>query len=116
MRRPNLRQLMRHFIWWCVALVIVPFIVIFASVIARSETITHIGLVLLFWLGYPLALVLGHPVFDPALKTIPTGAPPIVILLAFWAVVCLFLAAVSAMLANRTFEGDARKSGARPSM
>ena len=95
---------------------VVPFIVIFASVIARSETMTHIGFVLLLWLGYPVALVLGHPVFDPALRTIPTGAPPIVILLAFWAVVCLVLAAVSAMLANSTFERDARKSGARPSM
>src|SRR3954466_11437763 len=75
MRRPNLGQVARHFIWWCVALVIVPLIVVFASVIVRSETMTHIGFVLLFWLVYPVALVLGHPIFDPALKTIPRGAP-----------------------------------------
>ena len=115
MRRLSLSQLARHFTGWYIALVVLPFIVILTSVIVPSEMMTHLEFFLLFYVGYPAAVVLGHPIFDPALKTIPTGAPPILICLAFWAVVCLFLAAVSVMLANRTFERDAPQAG-RPSM
>src|SRR6266571_8589509 len=79
MRRFSLSQLARHFTWWYIALVVLPFIVIFTSVIVPSEIMTHIAFVLLLYVGYPAAVVLGHPIFDPALKMIPTGAPPILI-------------------------------------
>ncbi|SRR6266704_4777280 len=110
------RQFVRHWVWWFVGLVIIPSIVGFACVLTPSNSVNWLGVEILWEIFFLPFKVLGHPIVRPLSHVISTNDSPPLLILLFYPVVCLVLAAITVMLANHTIERDARKSSARPSL
>jgi hypothetical protein len=94
------RRFIHHFVWWFLALVLVPLALVALAAVTESTPTDVMALTAFTLLIYPMSVVLGFPELEPMLNALPKVKSLLAVILVFWGAVCLLLAAGTSTLAN----------------